>query len=357
MKNSRNSTASGRILRCLCLFLSVLCVSLAGAPLYGCTSKEDKLNQTVVATCNGYDIKYEELRFLTLLYKDSLAATYGEGIWDDPATAETYRAELEGLVKEHLKENYVILTTCAAYQIDIDSDKADNYADQQVKELIEEEFNGKKSAYRAWLEENWMTDSFFRFSLRVSYLESALYYTLLDNHVFLYDTSNIDEYIDYVLTSDQYFRTVHVYVRNDEGESPEANLAEAQRVSQALHAVASADDRLKLMNSYIGSTVNDDLTSVSGDGYYFTIGEMDEKYEEEVLKLAIGEVSEAFACSNGYFVVMRLAPEEAYVINNCATLLRNYQASMLGLLEESYRDVCVVEYNEYGQSLDLLAIQ
>ena len=55
---------------------------------------------------------YEELRFVTLFYKDSLEGKYGKGIWDDPATAEKYRAELEELVMENLNENYVVLSTC-----------------------------------------------------------------------------------------------------------------------------------------------------------------------------------------------------------------------------------------------------
>ena len=59
---------------------------------------DNRQDRKVVGTCAGYDVLYEELRYVTLTYKDMLEATYGEGIWDDPATAEQYRAELEETV-------------------------------------------------------------------------------------------------------------------------------------------------------------------------------------------------------------------------------------------------------------------
>lgn len=353
----RNSTTT-RFLRYTSLFLSlVLLLSSLCMSLTGCNSKEKKQNQTVVATCNGFDIKYEELRFLTLLYKESMAASYGAHIWDDPATAETYRAELEEMVQKHLNENYVILTTCLAYYVDLEDPKADAYADTQIDTLIKKDFEGKKKEYRAWLKQHHMSESYFHFSLEVSYLESVLYYTLLDGGFFDYDSTNIDAYVDYVLNDPAYARTLHVFIRNNDGESPEQNLATAQQISQALHAVSNVKQREEIMRSYIGSAHNDDLNLVSEDGYYFTHGEMDEVYEDVVFGLEVGEVSEAFACNNGYFVVMRLQPESDYVLTNCATLLRNYQAAVLGLTEDSFRDACVVEYNEYGKSIDLLTIE
>lgn len=343
-------------LRTVAWLVTLLCLA-SMATLTGCTSAKDKQNQQIVATCNGFDIKYEELRFLTLFYKDTLANTYGKNIWDDPDTAEAYRAELEEMVKKHLNENYIILTACQAWNVDINDKAADDYAKNQIKTLIRDEFDGSTRAYRSWLKEHYMSEDYFRFSIRVSYLDSVLFNTLDRGGFLAYDYTNIDEFIEYVLTSPDYARTVHVYLRNDEGESPEENRAEAEQISRALRAVANEKQRLEIMNEYIGSVINDDLTSISDNGYYFTKGEMNEAYENAAFALEIGEVSEAFACSGGYFVVMRLAPEEEYVMLNFQTLLQNYQAAALGFIEESFRDECTVEYTEYGQSLDLLAIE
>ena len=89
----------------------LLCLSA----LVGCTSAKTKQERRVIGTCAGYDVRYEELRYLTLTYKDLFEETYGEGIWEDPVTAEKYRVELEETVWDLLLNNYAVLATCDQY--------------------------------------------------------------------------------------------------------------------------------------------------------------------------------------------------------------------------------------------------
>ncbi len=312
-------------------------------------------DRKTVANCNGYDIPYEELRFVTLFYKDALASTYGADIWDDPATAEKYRPELEALVMENLNQNYVVLSACRKLRIKTEGADIDEYVDSQIEELTES-FD-KTSEYEAWLDEHWMTEHYLRFSIGVDFLESAVYYTLLDNDMFAYDLSNIGDFMDYVETSNDYVRTVHVYIENVDGEDPVENLAKAQEISDILQAIDDADERRSKISEYIGSSVNDDLQSITGDGYYFTRNEMVEEYEEAAFGLELGEVSEPVVCSGGNFVIMRLPPEEDYIAENVQTLLNNYHSVAVGIYIDEFRDECVVKLNEYGQSIDLVAIE
>lgn len=312
-------------------------------------------DRETVATCNGYDIPYEELRFLTLFYKDMLEQDYGKGIWDNPATAEEHRAELEELVKENLNENYVILSTCRQLGIPTSGRDIDNYVDGEIKKL-RAEFDSKKE-YEAWLEERWMTEHYMRFNIAVSYLESAIYYTLLDNDLYTYRHDNIGDFLDYVEFSGDYVRTIHVYIENAEGEDPAANLARAKEISDTLRAIQDPEERRARMSEFIGSKDNDDLQSVSGDGYYFTRREMDEKYETAAFGLAVGEVSEPVVCKGGNFVIMRLIPEEEYIIKNAQNLLNNYHSVCLTIYEDQFRPDCEVVFNEYGKSIDLLTMQ
>ena len=157
--------------------------------------------------------------------------------------------------------------------------------------------------------------------------------------------------------SGNYIRTIHVYIENVEGEDPAENLAKARDISNALRDLSDFQDRLALMNEYIGSSVNDDFQSISGDGYYFTRGEMDEDYEQVAFGLEIGEVSEPVVCSGGNFVIMRLTPEEDYIVKNSQNLLNNYHSVALGIYEEQFRPDCVVQFNEYGQSIDLVTLE
>ena len=317
--------------------------------------KQYAADRKAVATCNGFEIPYEELYFVTMFYKDALADTYGEDIWNDPATAEQYRTELEALVAENLNQNYVILSACRNLGIKTEGAEIDKYVDGEIAKL-REAFESDKE-YEAWLAEHWMTEHYMRFSLGVSYLESALYYTLLDNDMIRYTLDNAADFRDYVENSGDYVRTIHVYIENVEGEDPAENLAKAQEISNALRAEADPTARRELMSQYIGSAVNDDLLSVTGDGYYFTRTEMDEKYEEASFGLAIGEVSEPVVCSGGNFIIMRLYPDAEYIKKNTQELLDSYHGVAVGLYEEQYREDCAIVFNEYGQSIDLLGIK
>ena len=308
-----------------------------------------------VATCNGYDIPYEELRFVTLFYKDMMIDKYGSDIWNSPETAEKHRAELEKLVSEKLNENYVVLSTCRNLGIRTESSEMDEYVDSQMKEL-RNSFESNQE-YKEWLNEHWMTEHYMRFSIGISYLESAIYYTLLDNDIYQYRHDNIADFLDYVEFSGDYVRTIHVYIENVDGEDPAANLAQAKKISDALQAASDFEERRSLMSEYIGSKHNDDFQSITGDGYYFTRGEMDEDYEKAAFDLDIGEVSDPVVCKGGNFVLMRLPLEEEYIIKNAQDLLNNYHSVALGIYEDQFRPDCIVQFNEYGKSIDLVALQ
>ena len=329
----------------------IAAVALANAEKYRRYAAERK----TVATCNGYDIPYEELYFVTMLYKDEMEDTYGKGIWDDPATAEKYRAELEALVADNLNENYVILSACRNLGIKTEGADIDKYVDAEMKKLRDACSSDKE--FEAMLADNWMTEHYMRFSLGVNYLESALYYTLLDYDMLAYTVSNMADFRNYVETSGDFVRTIHVYIENVEGEDPAENLAKAQEISDALQSVEEPSKRRELMSEYIGSAVNDDLFSVTGDGYYFTRNEMDERYEEAAFGLAMGEVSEPVVCKGGNFVIMRLYPDAKYIQDNATTLLNNYHGVAVGLYEDQFRADCKVVFNEYGQSIDLVALK
>lgn len=317
--------------------------------------KQNAADRKTVAICNGFEVPYEELYFVTMFYKDALADTYGEGIWDDPATAEQYRTELEALVAENLSQNYVVLSACRNLGIKTEGADIDKYVDSEMKKL-REAFDSQKE-YEAWLAEHWMTEHYMRFSIGVSYLESALYYTLLDNGMLRYTLENAADFRDYVENSGDYVRTIHVFIENVEGEEPAANLAEAKKISDALRAVEDPQQRRELMSDYIGSKVNDDLLTVTGDGYYFTRGEMDLAYEEASFGLAMGEVSEPVVCSGGNFVIMRLYPDAEYIKKNVEDLLDGYHGVAVGLYEDQFREECEIFWNEYGESIDILTLK
>ncbi len=314
--------------------------------------KKMAADRKTVATCNGFEIPYEELRFITDFYKKSLSHAYGEDIWDDPATAEQYRAELETLVMEHLNENYLVLSACRVLSIPIDSKDQKEYVNKEMARL-KKEFGGDQKEMDKWIAEQGMTESYLRFSIGIEYLHSSIYYTLRDAEWYDFTIANIDNFMDFVYESPTYARTIHVFVENDEGEDVEDNRRRAQSMYDYLMAEPDAEAKEALMREYIGSSNNEDLL-ITKDGYYFTYGEMEKVYEDATFDLAIGEVSQVVETPDGFFIIMRLQPSMDYIMLNAQTLLSFYQSAAMDVYIEKYNDECKVELNEYGKSLDLL---
>ena len=318
--------------------------------------KPSKQDLQVVAKCGDYEICYDEVRFVAGLKKKEIEAQYGEDIWEGD-DAQTYRTMLAERTWSSLKSYPAIYALCKEAGIDVNSTAAADYAQEQLKQA----YTGMKD-YQAYLEEQNLTDRFMRAALKMEFVESTLFYTYLDNTNFIpYRKDNIGEFILYVLGesedgADDYRRVVSVFVRNDEGENAEDNLKTAQGIRNALVAEKNLDKRLALMNQFIGSKYNQDI-GFTQDGYYFTRGEMVEAYEKAAFDLQkAGDVSEVFEANGGYYVMMRLTPEEEYVTSNAIDLLENYQAAVFGQLEKEQEDLMSVELTEYGTGLDLYAL-
>ena len=85
----------------LALFLSLIFVLTA---FIGCSNEPlDKIKSTkqelsVVGTVGNNDILYEELRCLTLGFRDRMEWTYGDDIWKNAEKTEKYREQLEEYV-------------------------------------------------------------------------------------------------------------------------------------------------------------------------------------------------------------------------------------------------------------------
>ena len=330
--------------------------------LVGCSDKIKPVESTeqemrVVGKCDEYDIYYEELRFVTNTYKAQLEQKYGKGIWDDARTAEKHRGELEELVLENLKANYAILTGCKNLMVDTASKDVDEYVQEQIEVLVNQStaeggFGGDFEAYLQWLADNDLTDHYLRFVYRASYLESAMYYALVDGGIFEYGETNFSEYLDYVLAGEDYARTIHVYIPVEDESKRDSYYDTAKAIADELAACMDDEERYSLMCQHIGSAVNKDLT-ITQNGYYFTYNEMGEEYEAAAFALGEYQASDVVEYGGGYYVIMRMPIEELYVLMYGEQLLQYYQSAKMGEYQDGIKENMTVELNEYGKSLDL----
>jgi hypothetical protein len=332
--------------RVLLLALSLL---LTGSLLCSCTPSSKPIEPSeqdlmVVATCDGYDIYYEELRYVAIAYREQMAADYGEDIWTNPEKTATYLPMLKAKVEDSLTINCGILSICKEFNIDY-QEKAIQESVQQMIDDTVADVGGRKN-YIQLLEELHMTDHFIRYTLATDLCETELLYVLTDLELVI---KSEKYFLPYALDDDNFCATYHMFVSKDAGDSMEENRARAERIHQMILDGTPIKD-------LIGSSENDDIYS-TGTPYHFTRGEYEEPYEEAAFALEIGELSGVVECESGFYIIERQPLSEEYITANLTELLKRYQYAEVELLIAEQRKQMSIEWTEYGATLDLLTLQ
>ncbi len=350
----------------IALFLVFLIVAWSAGLIGGYRKiKSTELEATVVGECNGYEVRYEELRYIASIYQKTIERKYGEGAWEDEKNAEKYEKELEAYVLSNIKNNYVIYTLYERFfGDDFDSKEIREFVDTGMKEMIKEDFGGSMKEYKEFLAENKLSDSLLRLVYKTDYMESAVLNALIndpDLGYVLYSEKNIDEFSDYVLEDDDYARTIHVFYPDDFGDAEEsAEIYEkVENIASELQAISDSEERYKKMCSEIGRAPYENGFSIMGtDGVYFTSGQMGEEYEEAAFALGDdNDVSGVVTTDDGYYVIMRMPKEEDYVMRKLFELLSYYQNAKLNVLEQITKENIEFLPNDFYRGLVLSEIE
>ena len=346
----------------------ILVVLMFAASLMSCESQAIKSNKDallVVGKVGDYEVTYEELYFLTHTYSDFLDATYGEdasvsdkkitvkedGEEKEVISSEYYSEKLRELIFENIVSNYAVLTLADEAGLSLESEEMKQTIQTSVDAYIENEFEGKRSEYKKWLNAEGITDNYVRFTLGVDQLYSALVTEYLKTGIISDDVDYINDYI-----RKNFVRTWHIMISNEDGSSENYD-----RALEALEKINSGTSMYKM----IGSKYNDDLTPGTLDGHYFTKGTMDEAYEKAAYGLEVGAVSDIVASvgkDNGrtidcYYIIQRLELDDEYIEKNFDTLKSDYYISVVYDMVEELQSSLSFSFNEYGSSLDLLALK
>ena len=329
--------------------LLLLAVTAGSLSLLSCSG--DKLNRTAVGTVGAYEVYYEELRWMTMQYKDLMAASYGADIWDSKETAEKYRAELESAVFSNIISNYAVLTLCDDDMLKLNGEKLIDIDGEEVKEIIDSyveatiEEAGGKLAYESALKDNYLTESLYRFISGVDICESILfnYYCSLA----IIDDSD-EAAVDYIY--ENFIRTVHIYIQNDKGDDVQANRALAEAIKLKLE---NGEDINELVKKY-----SEDRYMASEDGYYFTNGQYSEAYENAAFALEVGEISPVVETYSGFYVIQRLGLDGAYIGAHFATELKDqYLLAVFNKEVEACKNTLSFTLNDFGKSIDLVEME
>lgn len=309
---------------------ALLCLSLVGCKVHKLTP--DDLAVTPVGTVGGYEVTYDELYFLANSY-------YTEGMSED---------ELKTLVYDNIRTHYAILALCEKYGVDIDSDELFDEVDAYVNEVADG--LGGASSYKEFLKESSSTDNFTRFTVRCNLLYEKLPLALATAGELLIDEDEVCEYI-----VNNFVRTRHFMVANNEGDDPAANLAVMEKALKDLRAEKTTIYEL------IGGKYNEDLL-IPGDGYTFGKGSMEQAYEDAAFALEVEEVSDIVTAmgrlASGeyvecYYIIERLDLTKEFVKENYEDLELQYSGSVAAQMVEDKKNELSFTPNEFGASLKL----
>jgi hypothetical protein len=192
----------------------------------------------------------------------------------------------------------------------------------------------------------YLTDHLVRFTFTTNVCQQEMTYSLRD--LGLLFTNELD-FLDYAYEGG-FCAVYHIYVENDPGEDIEQNRAKANEARQKL--LDGTD-----IKQLIGSTYNEDVYLVGTDPYYFTKGEFEEVYEQAAFSLKIGGISDVIETADGFYVLVRQPLDQNYLVKNVQELMERYEYVQVESLIDECRDLLTVELNEYGASLDFLAIE
>lgn len=322
-------------------------------------STEEELK--VVGTVDGEEVCYDELRYIAKLYQMSYEIRYGENIWSNGELTTQYRAQLDEDVLSDIRDLHATVSACKSLGIDTDSEEAEDYAQDSVDDIVKEDFDGDVDAYKSFLSANHLTDRFFRYLCEIEYLEARATEAIAGNGEYVkFGDENYTDFLSYVGVSDDYVRTVHVYLGRVSGdlEATEKKLNKAKDIAAELSAIENDEERYDRMCYYIGRT--DFVQGVSigtFDGIYFTKGQMGEDYESAAFALEEYGVSDVVETDEGYFVIMRMPKEEDYIKDNGISLLSEYKAAAWVRYKREFQKNVEFVPNELFESLDLTQIK
>lgn len=355
------ATVIGAAVLSFVVFMIIALVMQLG-PIRPIKSTEEEAR--VVGEVNGFEVKYEELRYVTLLHKQSLEAKMGKYETLDTEAREVYERELEARVLEDIKSNYVILSLCEEYGIKTDTRDAKNYVQDQIEAVLAEDFGGDKELYKAWLAENDMTDAFLRLTYKTYYLENELFAYFVENNIDIeYDETTQNGLVEHILDSEEWIRTIHIFYPKTQPVGVSTSYYDASKASSyaaadmaKLNAIANGEQRYDAMLPMIGKVPMVYGFSTTGNGFYITHGQMGEAYESAAFALENYGISDVVETEDGFFVIMKAPKEEAHVRAQASDLLSQYRYAALKKHMDAKAEEIIFVGNDYFNSISLVEI-
>ncbi|MBQ8387311.1 MAG: peptidylprolyl isomerase [Clostridia bacterium] len=351
---------TGLLALIMCLGALMSMISCSDGTLY--TVEPTEKEKRIVGYVGGYEVYYDEIYYLTMNYKYQYGLKYGEEIWSELSTAQFYSADLQNDVIESLMINYAALALAKDYGVTLDSEKVKEYVSARmedmadnIKNMLIASYSGKDQSYSpdqneindeyvSQLKSAYLTDRYVRFLYGVDGCVDQLVKKYIASGKISDDDEAVEQYI-----YDNFRRTLHIYIKNDVGESIEENRAKAQMI---LDEIDSGRKTFVEMMEH-----SEDFNTVSTNGYYFCRGEMTDAYEEVAYSLDVDEYSGIVTDETGFYIIKRYAIDEDYVYDNFNTLKTQYQYAVVNDDIADKAESLKFEYTEFGKGFEFWTLK
>ena len=344
-----------KIWRAVALFL--VCGMLLGT---ACACA-DRKNKRTIGKMGEYNIPYEQLRFITMTYKAELDLRYGDGddsngtIWDDAATAEQYRAELEGLVWDTMRKDYSVLKACAEYGIGkktFEGKTVQKAIDADMTDFIDEYASKEECLHD--LETRFATEGVVRFYFGLDEMKYQLYNAMSKKGDFITSEAAFENW----LRDGNSAYVQHFLLRYETDEEKADKRARIEEARQKLIA-----GEWSLTDCILNA--NEDLQNVAP---YFVVRGV---HQEALVNAAValeqdGDVSEVIDLGGVFYVLVRMEETPIESANGAtetpmslqlSQLMSNYQWAIVGDVVAAKQNNVTIELTKYGKKIDLVKMK
>ena len=319
--------------------------------------KSTKEQSKVIGKIGGFNVKYEELEYVTFIVKERYEKEYGADVWTDPEKAAKYKEQLEADVISELCDIYATLAICEELNIKTGSKDANSYVDAQMAEIIDADFDGSVEKYREYLEKYNLTDAFNRFKIKCYYLDLEIVEKMAsDGHDCIkYSEKDVNAFIDYVVNQNDFYRTIHVYFEKGDNDNETKN--EVNALLADLKAIDNNEDRYERMCYFIGhrGDYREGYVTDTKAGFYITDGVFGAEYDAAAKGMNDYDVAIA-ETEYEYFLIMKMPKERDQVSRNLDSLLAYYYEKAYFDYRATVAKNLEFKPNKYYSTLDITSI-
>lgn len=319
--------------------------------------KSSKEESKVIGKIGGFNVKYEELEYVTFIVKERYEKEYGADVWKNPESAAKYKQQLEEDVISELCDIYATLAICEELGIKTSSKDANSYVDAQMAEIIDKDFGGSVEKYKEYLEKYNLTDAFNRFKMKCYYLDLEIVDKMAEegHDCMKYSDKDVNAFIDYVVNENDFYRTIHVYF--EKGENDAEVKKEVDALLADLKAMENDEDRYERMCYFIGhrGDYREGYVTDTKAGFYITDGVFGTEYDTASREIKNYDVTVA-ETEYEYFLIMKMPKEREQVSKNLDKLLAYYYEKAYFDYRATVAKNLEFKSNKYYNSLDITNI-